>query len=523
MNGTYPLERPGGPRLLLILWGVCLLGLLIRLWLADHLYPMTAGDPLYSYTYRALLIAEGRWEGVFLMWHPPGYPLLLGGLSAATLGSVPPYWCGVAVSLACYVGLFWVVDRLAAPRVRYPGTRIVVGSFVALYETLFLWSTCPLTEPVYLLAVFGVVLLLDRDRPSLKRVTTSGLILGAAFTVRLEAVAPTVGIGVYLVARAFRAGGWSRAATTAAGFAGGWFVAAGWLLTHWEYLRVCAAAQRYSYTIPPATGAVGNVMRLAECVYHAVTVWLPFALLLPYWLLAGAGLTHRASAAGRPVLHLLLLAVVVPSLAAVGWTIMHKRTASFLLPAAAIWVGFGVETLARRWVGHRPRLVWLLIWLAVAANLVQAARIGFFVRKEIPPREAPDCVAAGVLKDAGATPGLVWAFGSEPDVYALCGWPLVYPYFEREAGYDQAYADHAGNPAGFVAELRRRDFQYLVFALAPTAEDRIEKQPFSPRGSGPLRSDLEQIVAAPARFGLDDFGSRPADRGRVRVHVFRIR
>ena len=207
MNGASPLERPGGPRLLMVLWGVCLVGLLVRSWLADRLYPMTAGDPLYSYTYRGLLIADGRWEGVFLMWHPPGYPLVLGGLSAATGGGAHPYWCGVGVSLACYVGLFWVVDRLVAPRVRYAGTRIVVGSFIALYETLFLWATSPLTEPVYLLALFGAVLLLDRNRPSLSRVIASGLVLGAAFTVRLEAVAPTVGIGLYLFLQAYREGG----------------------------------------------------------------------------------------------------------------------------------------------------------------------------------------------------------------------------------------------------------------------------------------------------------------------------
>jgi hypothetical protein len=202
---------------------------------------------------------------------------------------------------------------------------------------------------------------------------------------------------------------------------------------------------------------------------------------------------------------------------------MHKRTASFLLPAAAIWVGFGVEVLARRWVGHRPRLVGLLIWLTVLATLVQAARIGFNVRKEMPPREAPDCVAARILQDAGATRGLVWAFGSEPDVYALCRWPEVYALFDVQVGYNQAYTDHVGSPAGFVAELRRRSFRYLVFVLGTAVEDRIEKQPFSVVGLWPLRSDLEQIAANPARFGLDDLGTRPADRGRVRVHVFHIR
>src|SRR5262249_35448264 len=116
-----------------------------------------------------------------------------------------------------------------------------------------------------------------------------------------------------------------------------------------------------------------------------------------------------------------------------------------------------------------------------------------------------------------------WAFGSEPDVYALRGWPIVYPFFDRDVEYNRAYTEHTGDPAAFVAELRSRGFRYLVFVLAPTAEDRIEKQPFTGHGPPPLRDGLERIAAAPERLGLDDLGARPADRGRVRVHVFRIR
>jgi hypothetical protein len=487
---------------------------------------MTGGDPLYSYTYRATLIADGQWEGAYLMWHPPGYPVLVAGLAVATGKVVPVYWLGAGVSLACYLGLFWVVDRLVARRVRYPGTRLVAGSFIALYETLFLWAAAPLTEPVYLLALYGAVLVLDRPRLGPWPVLAAGLLLGAAFTLRLEAAAPSAGLGLYVVLRGRSTGGWGTGVVLGMAFTLGWLAGAGWLVAQVDYLRACSAEQAGSYTFPPAHGIGGLVTRVAECAYHAVTVWLPFALLLPYWVLVGAGLTHRASAPGRPTLHLLLFAVVLPSVVTVGWTIMHKRTASFLLPAAGIWVALGVEVLARRWIRFAPRVVWLVVALVVLGNVGQAARIGFALRKLEPARGAPDYVAARILEGAGADPGPVWAFGSEPDVYALRQWPIVYPFFDRNREYNRAYLDHAGDPAGFVAELRGRGFRYLVFVLAPVpapGAGRGEEQPFSNYGPTPDRADLERIAATPSQFGLEALGEHPAAGGRTRVHVYRVR
>jgi hypothetical protein len=505
------------------LWGLCLLGLVIRAWLAERVYPMT-GDPLYSYTYRATLIAAGRWEGVYLMWHPPGYPLLVAALTTALGNHVPPYWVGVGISLGCYLGLFWVVDRLVARRARYPGTRLVSGSFIALYETLFVWAVSPLTEPVYLLTLYGAVLVLDRDRPG-RVAVFAGALLGAAFTFRMEAVAPAVGLGVYLAVRGYRAGGWRAGGGAGAAFVAGWLAAAGWLVAHVDYLRACSAMQSASYTIAPAHGLAAQLGRAAECAYHAVTVWLPFALVLPYWVLIGSGLVHRANAPGRPVLHPLLLAVVLPSLVAVGWTIMHKRTASFLYPAAALWVGLGAEVLARRWAGTSRRAVGPLLALVVAATAVQAARVGFSLRKMEPPRQVSGCVAAEVLADAGAEPGPVWAFGSEPDVYALRRWPIVYPFFDREKDYNRVYAENIGDPSGFIAELRSREFRYLVFVLSPAPPGGRpgEPQPFSDYAPTPDRADLERIAADPGRFGLEPLGIRAAEGGRARVHVYRLR
>jgi hypothetical protein len=494
--------------------------------LAQQLYPMV-GDPLYSYTYRAVLIAAGRWEGVFLMWHLPGYPLLLAGLTKLSGGAVHPYLAGVLVSLAAYSGLFWVVDRLVAPRVQLSATRLVVASFVALYETLFLWASSPLTEPVYLLLLYGSLALLDRESPGWGRLLGAGMLLGAATTMRLEAMVPGVSLGLFLVLRALltKPAGFRQAARIAALMSVGWLLLAGWLVIgHWDYLQTCRQAYVFSYTVPPAPGLKGFFLRPLECLYVAVTVWLPYTLLLPYWILVGAGLLHCARGPNRPTLHGPLLIVVLPTLAAVAMTVMVKRTGSFLLPAAAIWMGLGVEVLIQHWLAQRPRLVPLAFACAIALNVGQAGRALLSPRDESPPRENLDVVAAQLLREADAAQGEVWAFGSEPHIYALLNWPIVYPFFDRDREYNTAYTEHEAQPELFAAELRRRGFHYLVFSLAPAgpSDTPIARQPFTGHGSAPLRADLEELATHPWRAGLEELGRRPAQRNTSVVYVFRI-
>jgi hypothetical protein len=494
---------------------VTLTGLAYRGLLAAAEWPMS-GDPVFSYCYRALLIAAGDWRGVYLMWHPPGYPLLLGGLTWAGGGLIDPYWWGLAVSLASYVGTVVVVDRLVAPRAAWPGTRVVVAGFLAFYETLALWAAGPLTEPVYLFLIYAAVLALDRDRPGPVRGLLAGLLVGVACTVRLEGAAPTVGLMAVLLA-----GGRAKAAT-AAGFVAGWLLGFGWLLTQVEYLSYCRHAQQAAYTIPPAQGVGGNVRRLVECAYFAVTQWLPFTLLLPYWLVLAAGLLHPADAPGRGRLHRLLLAVVVPSLLAVAATIMHKRTGSFLLPAAAVWVGLGCEVIADR-LGGRPRRARLLVAAAVLAVLVADLGRTLYRLTRTPPTHDPvTYVAAAALR--GAEPGPVWAFGGEPAVYAFLGRPVYYPFREQRAGYNRAYWDHVGRPDEFVSQLRAAGFRYLAFALRDEgAADGPEPQPVEYHfGGPPARSDLTRLRDDAPRLGLTPLATDPADGGRTRVYVFRI-
>jgi|SRR5579875_1878718 len=108
-------------------------GALLRIVLAFRLFPWT-GDPSYDYSYRGLLFADGQWRAILMMWHMPGYPLLLGILAKLSGGLISTYVWGTIVSVVSYLALVFVIDRLVAPRTRWPSTRIAVASFLALYN-----------------------------------------------------------------------------------------------------------------------------------------------------------------------------------------------------------------------------------------------------------------------------------------------------------------------------------------------------------------------------------------------------
>jgi hypothetical protein len=243
----------------------------------------------------------------------------------------------------------------------------------------------------------------------------------------------------------------------------------GWMLFFPEYLRASREVYQGAVTIPPAQGVVGNLVRFAECAYHACTVWLPFALLLPYWVFLAIGLTHSAYANGKAPLHGLLLAVTVPSLVAVTLSVMHKRTASFLFPAAGVWFGLGLEVIATRLaLGRTRRGLAVVVCMAVLLNLLQASRILYNLRSSSPTTisNPASYVAARLLSDYAADVGTVWAFKSEPEVYAFWGQPLYCSVWDGDSGYSSLYAQNQHNPEGFVNELRRSGFKYLTFVLS---------------------------------------------------------
>jgi hypothetical protein len=507
---------------------VILAGAALRIALAVRMYPMT-GDPVYSYCYRALLLADGQWRAVFLLWHLPGYPLLLGLATRLTGGYISPYAAGTAVSIACYVGLAVVIDRLVAPRVRWPATRIAVASFVAFYETLFLWAAAPLTEPPYLLLIYGAVLAVDRTPVGAWRTFLAGSLLGIACTMRMEGVAAFAGVVAYLGIRAAvepGPGRFCRIVWAVGPAVLGWGLFCGWLFLFPDYLLTCRRAQEASFTIPPVRGLGANVVRLAACAYHACTVWLPFTLLLPYWLVLGVAFLHPGRAVGRGSLHSLLLAVVVPSLLVVSASIMHKRTGSFLLPGAAAWFGLGVEIVIERAGLDRLRFgVAAAVLVALVLNLVQATRIVFSLARDLGEPTPPSWVAGRLLSRHADEVGPVWAWKAEPEVYAFWNKPVYYdPWWRPDKEYLGAYDRNRGDPAGFVAELRRRGCRYLTFVKSLNAPgETTEAQPYCTEADGlPLRSDLDALIVDPAANGLGLLGQENVDGGTVSVYLFKV-
>src|SRR5438105_1942012 len=108
-------------------WAFAIAGGALRLWISFVVYPRT-GDPIYSYSYRAMLVADGNSSAIFLQWQPPGYPMLLGALTWLGAWRLSPYAWGVAVSVVTSVALVVIVDRLAVRCVRWAGTRLVIAS-----------------------------------------------------------------------------------------------------------------------------------------------------------------------------------------------------------------------------------------------------------------------------------------------------------------------------------------------------------------------------------------------------------
>jgi hypothetical protein len=509
---------------------IALLGLVGRVVLAFDLYPWL-GDPVYAYAYRAFLLSRGEMAGAFLTWHPPGYPLVLGALTWLGGGTLSPYVWGTLLNLVSSLGLVLVVDRLLANRVRWPATRLVAASFLAFYEGVYLWATGPLTEPFYLLLVFGAVALADRPVLGFRRSVVIGALLGVACATRLEGLAAFAGLSLWLVFQASSSSEQRLASTikVAAGLAFGWLVGFGWLLPHLDYLGRCVKSQEWSYTFPPVSGVRANLVRLMRCEYHAWTNWLPQVLLLPYWLLVPLGLLARpreGNAGAR--LQGLLLAVVLPCLLAVSTSIMHKRTGTFLLPAVAVWLAFAAEELIARFRGNqRTWVVAAVVWGMVSLNVLLGAR--YWLAREGPTRGPSTLVIGQELKASQVEPGPVWAFGAEPELYYFWGQPIVFPVLDQTVLHERVYGAHRGNPAGFIDELRRQGYRYLIFRVEGSVstgssvgavESATVKQAYG--SDPPLRADLEALIGSPGRYHLEPLFQVEADAGTSAIHAFVI-
>jgi hypothetical protein len=508
---------------------VALLGAGLRGVAAWAAYPWP-GDPAFSYCYRGLLLSHGEASGLFLMWHYPGYPCLIAAVLWLGGGLLSPYSAGLLLSQGASLGLVFLVDRMVRPYVELPATRVVIASFLALYENLVMYASGPLTEPVYLVLVYAALALALPQRVGWLRALGMGLLLGLACTIRSEGLAPGVGLlGLVGLTEAWRTpdGSRRRAASLVLAGGAGLLASSGWVLFNLDYVRYAYQAQTESFTVPPAHGLAANAARVVECVYVACTMWLPHTLLLPFWLLLSVGLFGALEEAGKRRVTLGLLAVVLPSLAGVTLSIMHKRTGSFLLPAAAVWVGFGVEFLLLRTPLGRGRYsAAAVVGLVMLLTVGQAGRLVRSLRAAHYPDGPAAYVQGRLLKEAAAPCGKVWAFGGEPEVYQAWQQPVLYPFRTRAEGYQWLYRDLEGAPAAFVGRLRKAGFSYLAFAVAKDPPDQrtpYEEQDYGPFASQPLREDLLHFIQSGSSYGLELVGRAPADRGKVEVCVYRIR
>lgn len=482
----------GGERFLLPLLG---LGLALRIVLGGLLGPL-GGDPVFSYSYRALLLSHGEWSGLFKMWHPPGFPVILAFLHTLSGYSIEPYKAGLLLNLACYVALTLIVDGLIRSKVDQT-TRLITATCLAFWETLFYWESVPVTEPLYAVLLYGTIALLARwDGEKLKTIFLCAVLMGIAGTIRREAIAPWAGMSLWLACQ--RPLTEKRKTVAVLGvFALGYLLMAGWTFLDPLY-RVHMKAQEFSFTVAPVQGLGANITRAVECVYRALVDWLPQVLLLPFWMLAAAGLVSKLGDKTWDRIHSLIFLSLLPALAAVTLTIQHKRTGIFLIPAVAIYFGVGCEWLLRQVSQRRAKCVLPLTVLILTLVVGQSFRILWRLKKF--PTVVSDQITyqQGQLAKQHANPsGKIWAFGNEPEVYVHWGKAYDYPFDEREA-YARLYSDNAGEPEKFREALRANGIRYVTFSLPaePRADGTTPQQPYGI--VVPKRQDLMSL----ALFGL---------------------
>lgn len=481
-----------------------------------------------------MLILQGDWRGLYLMWHPPGYPLVLSGICkfAALFGiALTPYAAGTALSIWSGLLLVLLADCLVSAH--YPSAipRILTAGFIALYEGLAYFSSGPLSEPLYLVLIYSVVVMADRMQPSLLRTMIAALLLGFACTVRREGaiVAMVLGLAV-AIPYAWSAGRFSlgRLASSFSVLVLSGLAASLWMLADPGY-RELLTSDSSGFTVPRVSGFLANVQRACEVAYVACIDWLPHVVLLPFVPLATLGLVEMQgdNALKRRRLNVFLLAVVVPTVVTCALTLMHKRTGSVILPAVGIWVGLGVATLVNRL--HSRGKMWEAVAIAVGAALLvvgQAARPALKMARSAPSPPGVPQAAAELLTKHASRDNAVWSFGCEPEVYVEWGTAFYFPFREFRQQYLPVYERHRGDPGAFVAAVKEQGCGYLTFTIAEQSQQQegdpeaLEPQPYW-FGEFPLRSDLCALADDPEQYGLRLLGEIQAAPGR-RVLLFSL-
>lgn len=481
-------------------WAIACAGVGLR-WALALLVPPGGGDPSFSYAYRAVLLLDGQWNALWLMWHPPGQPLLLAAVSWLSVGSLSPWWSGVAVTLAATAALIVLVDGLLRSREVEPWARIAVAALLASNEGLVHWARLPLTEPAFLALLVGAVCALDREVVRPRDLVLAGACVGVASTLRFEGALATAGLGLWVVWRV-------RTATAVAAFCGAWLLTAGWLYGHVDYVLQCIEAQRSAYTVAGAPG----LSRFLESGVVAVTSWLPRVLPLPYWGLAAVGWIawlRRAPGSSERRAAVLLAAVTVPVLLAVMQAVMHKRTGAFLVPAVLVGIGAGLHVFLRG--VRQPLSRFVVVAIMMLGVSVDAGRLVKAMRW---PASAGDIVGAqaSLLQQLQAPVAPVFAFGEEPAVYGLNNWPIFFDYWHRSQSVAPLYVP--GDPGAFIEALRLAGVRYLLVGVRP---DGTVYHAESWVGALPRIDDVRALGERAGELGVRPLAEAVVPSGRVRL------
>jgi len=464
------------------------------------------GDPAYSYVYRAILIADGQWSGLKLLWHPPGYPLLLALLSSLFGGLVNAFVIGRGVSLVAYVALTLVADRQLRAWGASASARGFAAFFLALYEGSWIIGTQPLSEGPYLLMVWGAVFLASTRTLDASLSAVLGLLFGLATLTRWEGAVAACGFLVALATldrpTSASYGLASARAVRLLCFVFPFLIVCGWVLFDSNYLAKVLEAVRSVTTAETTGSGFLDLRRITLSLYHSLTIWLPGVVLLPFLSLATIGwyLGLRSRRTRRGVV--IATWVVGAQSALVALSVMHKRTGSFLLPGVAVAGALGFVAMSRLVVpmlGRASPVWWFATILLFSTQLI---RVTENLSKAQP---APVASRQGrVLRDSRVAPGRVWAFGAEPEVLAFAHWPVVSTFFEREKEMREACKAEREGAGRFVEQLRTGPWRYLTFSFDPldSRDSELEAQPYGGFSCVPRRSTLEELIECPECFGL---------------------
>lgn len=311
--GRAPLRGLPGPAWIAPV-AIVVVALVVRLWEYRYQAWVTVDGSEYIRFAEALLRGEA-FRSIF----PPGYPLLIAAVRLVVSDRVA---AAAAVSIVCGALLPWPVWVLA---------RRVVGTWawlpalaVALHPGLVRISAVTMSDSAYLLALYGA-LALAAARP-----WGAGLLLGAGFALRPEALLPAVVLGLG-GAIAVRRGALRARALAAA--AGGFLVLAvpcwlyfhatlgAWTLTPKTVVAVAAnedwrqmESRIGAPAVPEPGGLSGRVLRhgpgaLRESPARALRYG---RLLLDQWpvsllFLSLLGLWRRRGLEAIPLLHVIVL------------------------------------------------------------------------------------------------------------------------------------------------------------------------------------------------------------------------